>query len=69
MRKRTLLTNNWLLGGVSVLILMMVLIISSLHGHTALEFGGLQMTFGPHEDGGVRLSIARSLGQSDFAAL
>jgi hypothetical protein len=69
MRKGTLLTNNWLLGGVSVLILMMILFISSLHGQTVLEFGGLQMNFAPHEDGGVRLSIARSLGQSGIAAL
>ena len=69
MRKGTLLTNNWLLGGISVLILMMVLLISSLQGQTALEFGGLQMNFAPHEEGGVRLSIARSFGQSDFTAL
>ena len=69
MRKGTLLTNNWLLGGLSILILMMVLFLSSLQGQTALEFGGLQMTFAPHEEGGVRLSIARSLGQSGIAAL
>ena len=69
MRKGTLLTNNWLLGGISFLILMMTLFVSSLHGDTALEFGGLQMTFAPHEEGGVRLSIARSFGQSDFTAL
>ena len=69
MRKGTLLTNNWLLGGISILILMMVLFLSSLQGQTALEFGGLQMTFAPHEEGGVRLSIARSFGQSDFTAL
>ena len=69
MRKGTLLTNNWLLGGISILILMMVLFLSSLQGQTALEFGGLQMTFAPHEEGGVRLSIARSLGESDLTAL
>ena len=62
MRKGTLLTNNWLLGGISILILMMVLFLSSLQGQTALEFGGLQMTFAPHEEGGVRLSISRSFG-------
>ena len=69
MRKGTLLTNNWLLGGISILILMMVLFLSSLQGQTALEFGGLQMTFAPHEEGGVRLSIALSFGESDFTAL
>lgn len=69
MRKGTLLTNNWLLGGVSVLILVTIIIVSSLQGQAALEFGGLQMTFAPHEEGGVRISIARSLGRSEFAAL
>ncbi|MDX1291713.1 MAG: hypothetical protein R3265_02785 [Hyphomonas sp.] len=69
MRKGTLLTNNWLLGGVSVLILVTIIFVSSLQGQAALEFGGLQMTFAPHEEGGVRISIARSLGRSEFAAL
>ena len=68
MRKGTLLTNNWLLGAVSLAILLAVLLVSTLQGSMALEFGGLQMTFAPHEDGGVRLSIARALGDSDFAA-
>lgn len=68
MRKGTLFTNNWLLGDVSLLILLTVATVSSLHGGMALEFGGLEMTFAPHEDGGVRLSIARALGNSDFAA-
>lgn len=68
MRKGTYLTNNWLLGGFSLLILLAVLLASSMQGSMALEFGGLQMNFAPHEDGGVRLSIARALGESDFAA-
>ena len=68
MRKGTYLTNNWLLGGISVLILLAVLLASSLHGNMALEFGGLQMTFAPHEDGGVRLSVARAFADSNFIA-
>ncbi|KCZ52330.1 hypothetical protein [Hyphomonas pacifica] len=68
MRKGTLLTNNWLLGGVSLIILTMIAVGAATQGSMALEFGGLQMTFSPHEDGGVRLSIARSFGTSDFTA-
>lgn len=69
MRKGTLLTNNWLLGAVSLLLLLIIVAAASLQGSMALEFGGLQMTFSPHEDGGVRLSIARSLDASGFVAL
>ncbi len=68
MRKGTLLTNTWLIGGISLLLLATAAFVSIQQGQTALAFGGLEMTFAPHEDGGVRLSVGRALGNSDFAA-
>ncbi|MBU1286822.1 MAG: hypothetical protein KJ871_03760 [Alphaproteobacteria bacterium] len=61
MSKGTLLYNNWLLGGVAVLIVLAIAATASLHGGMAVEMGGLQMTLAPHEDGGLlHLSFVRA---------
>lgn len=68
MRKGALLTNTWLIGAFSLLILLTLAVIALQQGSMALEFGGLEMTFAPHEEGGVRLSVGRAFGESQFSA-
>ena len=60
MSKGTLLYNNWLLGGVAVLIVLAIVAIASLQGGMALEMGGLEMTLAPQENGGLQLSFVRA---------
>tara|TARA_R110000782_G_C14639723_1_gene395456 strand:- start:508 stop:693 length:186 start_codon:yes stop_codon:yes gene_type:complete len=60
MSKGTLLYNNWLLGGVAVLIVLAIAAIASLQGGMALEMGGLEMTLAPQENGGLQLSFVRA---------
>ena len=61
MSKGTLLYNNWLLGGVAVLIVLAIAAVASLYGGVALEMGGLEMTLAPHENGGLlHLSFVRA---------
>jgi hypothetical protein len=60
MSKGTLLYNNWLLGGVAVLILVAIVAVASFQGGMAFEVGGLEMTLAPHENGGLLLSFVRA---------
>ena len=60
MSKGTLLYNNWLLGGVAVMIVLAIVVIASLQGGMALEMGGLEMTLAPQENGGLQLSFVRA---------
>ncbi len=60
MRKGTLLYNNWLLCGAAILIIVLVALVSAWQGHMALEFGGLELSFTPHEEGGLRLSLLKT---------
>ncbi|MEZ5947624.1 MAG: hypothetical protein R3C13_04150 [Hyphomonas sp.] len=62
MSKGTLLTNNWLLGAVAVAILIGIALVASLQGHMAVELAGLELSVAPHEDGGLRVALARAGG-------
>ena len=69
MRKGTLLTNNWLICGMTVAILAAVAAASLMQGHMALELGGLELSCTPHEDGGFRLAVVRADHLSGLLAL
>ena len=60
MRKGTFFTSNWIIAGTTALLISAMTVCASQQGCMALEFGGLQMTFAPHEDGGIRLSLLKS---------
>lgn len=60
MSKGTLLTNNWLILAITLAILTAILAVSVLQGHMAVELGGLELSFTPHEEGGVRLAVVRA---------
>ena len=60
MSKGTLLTNNWLMPGIMLLVFATILTVYSLQGHMAIELGGLELSVAPHEDGGVRLAVVRA---------
>ena len=60
MSKGTLLTNNWLMLGIVLLVFATILTVSILQGHMAIELGGLELSVAPHEDGGVRLAVVRA---------
>ncbi|MCA8902496.1 MAG: hypothetical protein KDA53_14735 [Hyphomonas sp.] len=69
MRKGTLLTNNWLLCGVAITILVAIAVVSSLQGHMAITMGDLQLALTPHEEGGLRLAVVRAKEVSDLLSL
>lgn len=60
MSKGTLLTNNWLILGITLAILVAIVAVSVLQGHMAVELGGLELSFTPHEEGGLRLAVVRA---------
>ena len=69
MSKGTLLTNNWLILGVTLAIVAAIIAVSILQGHMAFELAGLELSFTPHEDGGLRLAVVRTadaLGEAAF---
>ena len=60
MSKGTFLTNNWLILGITLAILVAIVAVSVLQGHMAVELAGLELSFTPHEEGGVRLAVIRA---------
>ena len=62
MSKGTFLTNNWLIFGVTLAILVAMVAFAVMQGHMAFELAGLELSFTPHEDGGLRLAVARTGG-------
>ena len=60
MSKGTFLTNNWLILGITLATLATLVAVSVLQGHMAIELGGLELSFTPHEEGGVRLAVVRA---------
>ncbi len=69
MSKGTLLTNNWLIFGVTLTIVAAMIAISLLQGHMAFQLAGLELSFTPHEDGGLRLAVIRTADALGAAAL
>ena len=60
MSKGTLLTNNWLIFGIVLVVVAAIVAMSILQGHLAVELAGLELSFTPHEDGGLRLAVMRT---------
>ncbi|MBD3769226.1 MAG: hypothetical protein IE925_03700 [Rhodobacterales bacterium] len=60
MSKGTFLTNNWLIFAITLVIVAAMVVISVVQGHMAFEMAGLELSFTPHEDGGLRLAVIRT---------
>lgn len=69
MSKGTLLTNNWVIMGITLAILAAIVTVSLLQGRMAVELGGLELSFTPHEEGGFRLAVLRADHLSSFLPL
>jgi hypothetical protein len=69
MSKGINLTSNWLIFGITLVIVAAMVGISILQGHMAFELAGLELSFTPHEEGGLRLAVIRTadaLGAASF---
>jgi len=60
MSKGTYLTSNWLIFGITLVIVAAMVGFSMMQGHLAFEMAGLELSFTPHEDGGLRLAVIRT---------
>nr|WP_321442388.1 hypothetical protein [uncultured Hyphomonas sp.] len=60
MSKGTYLTSNWLILAITLVIVAAMVGFSMMQGHLAFEMAGLELSFTPHEDGGLRLAVIRT---------
>lgn len=60
MSKGTFLTNNWLIFAVTLIVVVAMVGFSLMQGHVAFQMAGLELSFTPHEDGGLRLAVIRT---------
>jgi hypothetical protein len=60
MSKGTYLTSNWLIFAITLVIVAAMVGFSMMQGHMAFEMAGLELSFTPHEDGGLRLAVIRT---------
>ena len=60
MSKGTFLTNNWLIFAVTLIVVVAMVGFSLMQGHMAFQMAGLELSFTPHEDGGLRLAVIRT---------
>ena len=60
MSKGTYLTSNWLIFTITLVIVAAMVGFSMMQGHLAFEMAGLELSFTPHEDGGLRLAVIRT---------
>ncbi len=60
MSKGTFLTNNWLIFAITLVLVAAMVGISLMQGHIAFHMAGLELSFTPHEDGGLRLAVIRT---------
>jgi hypothetical protein len=60
MSKGTYLTSNWLIFAITLVIVAAMVGFSMMQGHVAFEMAGLELSFTPHEDGGLRLAVIRT---------
>ena len=60
MSKGTFLTNNWLIFAITLIVVAAMVGISLMQGHMAFQMAGLELSFTPHEDGGLRLAVIRT---------
>ena len=69
MSKGTYLTSNWLIFAVTLVVVAAMVGFSMMQGQMAFEIAGLELSFTPHEDGGLRLAVIRTadaLGSASF---
>ena len=60
MSKGTYLTSNWLIFAITLVIVAAMVGFSMMQGHLAFEMAGLELSFTPHEDGGLCLAVIRT---------
>lgn len=60
MSKGTFLTNNWLILAIMLAVVVAMVGYSMMQGHMAFQMAGLELSFTPHEDGGLRLAVIRT---------
>ena len=60
MNKGTFLTNNWLIFAITLVMVAAMVGISLMQGHVSFHMAGLELSFTPHEDGGLRLAVIRA---------
>ncbi|MEZ6000201.1 hypothetical protein [Hyphomonas sp.] len=60
MSKGTFLTNNWLIFAITLIVVTAMVGFSLIQGHMAFQMAGLELSFTPHEDGGLRLAVIRT---------
>ncbi|KCZ49801.1 MULTISPECIES: hypothetical protein [unclassified Hyphomonas] len=60
MSKGTYLTSNWLIFAITLIVVVAMVGFSMMQGHMAFEMAGLELSFTPHEDGGLRLAVIRT---------
>ena len=69
MSKGTFLTNNWLIFAITLVAVAAMVGFSLIQGHMAFQMAGLELSFTPHEDGGLRLAVIRTADALGAAAL
>lgn len=69
MSKGTYLTSNWLIFAITLVIVAAMVGFSMMQGHLAFEMAGLELSFTPHEDGGLRLAVIRTADALGATAL
>ncbi len=60
MSKGTFLTNNWLIFAITLVVVAAMVGFSLIQGHMAFQMAGLELSFTPHEEGGLRLAVIRT---------
>ncbi|MCA8890551.1 MAG: hypothetical protein KDA56_01715 [Hyphomonas sp.] len=69
MSKGTYLTSNWLILAITLVTVAAMVGFSMMQGHMAFEMAGLELSFTPHEDGGLRLAVIRTADALGATAL
>jgi hypothetical protein len=69
MSKGTYLTSNWLIFAITLVIVAAMVGFSLMQGQLAFELAGLELSFTPHEDGGLRLAVIRTADALGATAL
>ncbi|KCZ91413.1 MULTISPECIES: hypothetical protein [Hyphomonas] len=69
MSKGTYLTSNWLIFAITLVTVAAMVGFSMMQGHMAFEMAGLELSFTPHEDGGLRLAVIRTADALGATAL
>ncbi|MBY9066275.1 hypothetical protein K1X12_05155 [Hyphomonas sp. WL0036] len=60
MKQGHLVNNNWLLGGLAVMVLAVTAIFSTIAGNVSMEVAGVSMSLERHENGGLRVFFVQA---------